>query len=464
MSHNRKWVGPRLWYLLNLEPWELRIIFPDQTWDNLKNKRKLYRKRIKEGKEVAPRRPRDYERGEAPEQIRDRLHAAPVVGELAVNQLIDQESREKLHKLLDEVIDQANINPAMIKGFRVSQWDGHSKDNEGNPQVTKLRGINFIAEAKDFQPKWPVIQRAESKIYPVKTKERKVEPGQYQKAVILPDPQIGYLRYSDGSIEAMHDEKAIEVALQIIKDVKPDKVICLGDYLDLAEFSRYEQSPEFAFTSQLAIDYGHKLLATIRATLPYSEIAVIEGNHDARLAKKLKANAMAAFGLRRAEDTTGWPVLSPPYLMAFDQLGVEYVEGYPAGKYWINERLQLIHGHIVRSNGSTAAALAKQENVSTITGHIHRIEAHYDTQNIYKGGRTNAAFSPGCLCRIDGAVPSAKGGNRLDGRPVRNFENWAQGLAVVNYETGDGPFHYEQIYINTFENYRTMYRGKVYTP
>lgn len=402
---------------------------------------------------------------EGMEQERERVtrvrQTAPKVGAAAVEQLIDRESRQKLHGILDETIDQMNIDPSFVKGFRVSQWDGMIKNAEGEIETKKLRGIQLIAEAKDFEPKWPIIQRVESRIYPIK-KEAKVKPSGYQTAVILPDPQIGFLRYGDGSIEPTHDPAAIDVALQIIRDLKPSKVICLGDFLDLPEFSRFEQSPEFARMSQMAIDYGHQILAKIRATLPESEIVVLEGNHDKRMEKSLKANAMAAFGLRRAQDVTGWPVLSVPYLCAFDQLNVNYVEGYPAGKYWINERLQAIHGSKIRSNGSTAALIAKQENASTIMGHIHRIESHYDTQNVYQGGRTNAAYSPGCLCRIDGAVPSVKKGSEFSGKPVISYENWAQGLAVVEYEPGDQPYYYQQIYINTFKNHETRYNGRTY--
>ena len=410
---------------------------------------------------MPPRRTQGPEQG-PPEATRERLAASRVAGELAVNQLIDEESRAKLHGMLDETLDQLNINPSFVKGFRVSQWDGMIKNNQGEMEIKKLRGLSLVAEARDFTPSWPPVTRVESIVAP--PSERKESTGSYERCVILPDPQIGFLRYRDGSMEAIHDTSAIDIALQIIQDVKPNKVVCLGDYLDLAEWSKYEQSPEFAATTQAAIEYGHRLLSTIRQMLPDAEIVVLEGNHDRRLERTIKNNAMHAFGLRRAADTTNWPVLSLPYLMAFDQLNVNYVEGYPAGRYWINHRLQAKHGHIVRSGGSTAKVIADDERVSTVFGHVHRIETHFKTTNTYEGGKTNCAFTPGTLARIDGTVPSVKGSQDLNGRPVRNFENWQQGIAVVDYQPGDGPFHYQQIYINTFGQYETLHGGKIYLP
>jgi hypothetical protein len=68
------------------------------------------------------------------------------------------------------------------------------------------------------------------------------------------------------------------------------------------------------------------------------------------------------------------------------------------------------------------------------------------------------AASPGCLARIDGAIPSTKGGVDLDGRPLTRHENWQQGLGVVMYEDdGDHKFSYECMAIYSGWG---MFRGK----
>jgi hypothetical protein len=47
------------------------------------------------------------------------------------------------------------------------------------------------------------------------------------------------------------------------------------------------------------------------------------------------------------------------------------------------------------------------------------------------------SWSLGCLCRIDGAVPSTRGGVDEFGRPVRRVESWQHAIAVVT-ETEHG--------------------------
>ncbi len=118
----------------------------------------------------------------------------------------------------------------------------------------------------------------------------------------------------------------------------------------------------------------------------------------------------------------------------------------------------------MRSNASTARAVASAESVSTLFGHIHRVETNYTTVRTRTGGITRIAHSPGCPCRIDGAVPSTKSSTTLDGRPVLSAENWQQDLAVVHNEEGDGPFSLESVFIDTMAGHRAAYGGQVYTP
>lgn len=467
---NRVWYGDRLWYLLNLTPDELRKIFTEHKWETLRNKRKLYRREIKKGNEVMPPKPKDYSFGDTPEEIKACLDEQTKEGSNNVSELlIDQKARAYLHKLLDETLDKTNINPATVDKFRVTagSHEGYIKNNDGEIEYTKkLRkaGINLIVEPEKFKPKWNTIHTPLADIFPIKQAVKIPNDRKIKTCVVLPDPQIGFRKFVDGSTDPFHDDNALSIALQVIADLKPDKVVCLGDLLDLPAFGRFEQTEDYAHTTQLAVDYGYRLLSMIRATVPNSEIAVIEGNHDRRMEKSIRTNSMYAFGIRKADDVTGWPVFSVPYLLAFDKLNIQYIEGYPAGKYWINENLQCIHGHIVRQAGATAAAVVKAETVSTIFGHIHRIETAYDTQNVYDGARANLAHSPGTMCRIDGGVPSVKGSTGLDGRPIVSYENWQNGLAVVDYQEGKKPFSLHSVYINTHNGYETTMNGKLYLP
>lgn len=458
-----KWSGDRLWYLLNLSQDDLKIVFMEYPWSSLRVMRRIYKLRVDNGETMSPERPKDYNEKDSPETIRERLK-----NPLGKSALIEADARKALHTQLDEAIDAHNINPGAISKIKVSggSHTGFIKNEEGKIEYTeplKRKGFSFDIEARKLEPQWETIRQIDYKPLPFLHKERKRRPKNQGTAVILPDPQIGFRRYADGSVEAFHDEEAIGVALSIINDVQPSEVIFLGDILDLPAFGRFEQSEDYAHTTNTALAYTCQLLDTIRAVVgPKAKITILEGNHERRIEKQNKANLLANFSLRQEGDVSNFPVLSVPHLLNLKKRKIEYVEGYPAGKYWLNERLQIIHGHVVKSNASTAAAIVKQEDATTIFGHVHRIESQYKTQNTYNGARTIAAHTPGCLCRIDGVVPSTKGGTRLDGKHVENYENWQQGISVVEFEKGDGTFNYENIFINTHENYKAMFRGKVY--
>jgi len=370
-----------------------------------------------------------------------------------------------LHGKLDAALDAVSVSPDDVVGLRVSTYQSLTKDADGDAHIHDLYAVKLQVRTKELAPAWPVVQPA-----PPATIVRSIRPGGTlaradKVTVVLPDTQIGYRFFiDDQTFDPFHDEAAMDVALQVVAEVKPDRVIFLGDFLDLPAFGRYEQEQAFAATTQKSVDRGHRYLASIRAVAPDAEIDVLEGNHDRRLQNMIVNNAKAAFGLRQAMDVSGWPVLSVPFLCNFADLEVNYAEGYPAGQLWINNNLRVIHGTKVRSNASTAAAVVHDDDVSTIFGHIHRVETQYLTRSNRSGGRTLVAHTPGCLCRIDGAVPSVKGSTDLLGRAVESFENWQQGLSVIHYEEGDGGFAIESLFIDTFRGHKIRYNGKIYTP
>jgi len=225
-------------------------------------------------------------------------------------------------------------------------------------------------------------------------------------------------------------------------------VVLVGDNADFAEFGKYRLTPAFARTTQATVDRLAMLCAELRAAAPFARIVWLAGNHEERLPNYLLDNASAAFGLRVGNAPTSWPVMSMPVLCRMDEFGVEYVPGYPASSVWINDRLRVVHGDRVASGGSTAHKYLGAEKVSVIYGHVHRREYGARTREDRDGSREVMAGSPGCLARIDGVVPSTKGGTDLDGRPVRRHEDWQQGVAVVRYEPGDGRFAYHNVAIH----------------
>jgi hypothetical protein len=93
-----------------------------------------------------------------------------------------------------------------------------------------------------------------------------------------------------------------------------------------------------------------------------------------------------------------------------------------------------------------------------VYGHIHRREWAERTRSDWDGPKTIAAISFGCLARVDGMVPSTKGGMDLDGRPITCVEDWQQGLGIIYYQEGDGAFHPEMLPIH---DGTMFYKGKL---
>ena len=369
---------------------------------------------------------------------------------------MQQPSRQSIGKLA-QLLDRQNIDIDEIGDIKkISVYQSLTKDADGEAQVHDLVGIQ-ISPSWETGPEWPVIQPGPSIKLPKSAATKKKTA--LKTCVVLPDMQIGYFRNREGELEATHDERAIAIALAITKDINPEMVVMVGDNLDLPELGKYRLSPAFQQTTQASIDRATEICAETRAAAPNAQISWLAGNHEERLTSFMLDNAMAAFGIKQGKHPESWPVLSIPNLCRLDDFGIEYLSGYPASMVWINEHIKVIHGDIVRSGGSTAMAYLKREKISVIYGHIHRREWAEMTREDYDGPKTVTAASPGCLARIDGAVPSTKGGTDLDGRPLKRYENWQQGLAVVQYEEGDGKFNMEMV---TIREGWSLYRDKEY--
>lgn len=325
---------------------------------------------------------------------------------------------------------------------KISIYQSMLKDENGDPQVVDLAAIQ-ISPKWESGPEWQVIQRGPSVNVP-RVKVKPQRNASFKTCIVVPDIQFGFFRNKEGVLEPTHDEQAISVALSVIENLNPELVVCVGDNLDLPEMGKYVTYPSYALTTQATIDRATLFCAELRAAAPAAKIVWLAGNHEERMPKYIVQNATAAYGLRRGNTPESWPVLSVPFLCRMEDFGVEYRPGYPASDIWVNKKLRIIHGDRVKSSGSTAHVYLNAEKSSVIYGHIHRIECAFKTREDWDGPRTIMAASPGCLARIDGAIPSTKGGVDLDGRPLTRHENWQQGLGIVMYEdSGDHKFSYE---------------------
>lgn len=277
---------------------------------------------------------------------------------------------------------------------------------------------------------------------------------------VFSDAQIDYRRLEDGSLEPIHDERAIRVAQLMCADLQPDEIINCGDTVDLAALSKFKaDSNHFQRTLGPSFQRVHDMYAQFRADSPHAKIVEVDSNHNTRLKDYFLRNAPDLYGMRRPGEE-GYPMFTYPYMANLGHVGVNWVSGYGAAEYvygaeYDKPPIVFKHGQIVASNASTAARESK-ENPEThvVRGHGHRVEQHTRTT---RDGHYLISQQIGALCRITGEVPSYHSAVDDNGGVVRYQENWQQSVLVVKDYEGDYDFH--TVYIR---DGLAIYEGKIY--
>lgn len=229
------------------------------------------------------------------------------------------------------------------------------------------------------------------------------------------------------------DPQAFDRFQKAVIETQPDNIVLVGDMVDLPSVSRWSQRPEWVGTTQGAIDQYHNFLAQTRANAPNASIAVVHGNHEQRLDDYVRKNAAEVLGLKRANAGQELAVLTLQYLVRYDDLDIQSIDGYPNGTLWLEDNLKATHGTNVAKGGSNAAKYLRQERETTVYGHTHRQELAYRTFAQRTGGITIAAASPGCLALVDGTVPGFHHTVDAQGEVVKKAEDWQQGLLIIDH-------------------------------
>lgn len=229
------------------------------------------------------------------------------------------------------------------------------------------------------------------------------------------------------------DQQAFDRFQTAVVETQPDNIVFVGDMVDLPSMSRWSQRSEWVGGTQAAIDQYHNFLAQTRSNAPNAVISVVHGNHEQRMDDYVRKNAAEVLGLRRANAAKELAVLTLQYLVRYDDLEINSIDGYPNGTLWLEDNLKATHGTNVAKGGSNAAKYLKEERETTLYGHTHRQELAYRTFPRRLGAVTIAAASPGCLALIDGTVPGFHHTVDAQGEVVKKAEDWQQGLIVIDH-------------------------------
>jgi len=343
-------------------------------------------------------------------------------------------------------LDEWEIERHVINKWEVAGKFGHAGSEHF--ELQDLRQVKAWLVRRKPVAQEPVVSPVVLKIQAVKKPQPK--KADWKIALGLFDPHVGFLRdQRTADLTALHDRAALDVSLQLAQDLKPDVLAFGGDWLDLAEWSdKFARSPDMWFTTQPAVIEAAWWMAHFKMTSPDARTVMIPGNHENRLVKSLLSHMLQAYDLRSADGLDLPPLLSIERLLGLQSMGIEYTENYPDGSIWLNDQVEIEHGDVTASRSGATATKVVEDSVHTrIFGHIHRTELAYKTLRGSSGYRRIAAFSPGCLCHVDGRVPGA-------GKDT----NWQQGIAVI-YFKDDGEHIIHPVGI---DNGMAFFQGRLY--
>lgn len=300
-----------------------------------------------------------------------------------------------------------------------NEWEVSAFDREKGEWTTALNhSWEVTPDGADIE-NLLVSRAAPTTIRPSK---RKKPSRRDERTLVAGDAQIPF-----------QDDTAMADFQSVVYETQPDNIVLVGDMIDLPSVSKYTQRPEWAGSTQAAIDDYHNFLAQLRTNAPNARLAVVHGNHEQRMDDYVRRNAMEVLGLRRANMGQELAVLTLQYLVRYDDLEVESIDGYPNGTLWLEDNLKLTHGTNTQKGGTNAAKYLREERETTIYGHSHRQELAYRTYPQRIGAVTIAAASPGCLALTDGSVPGFNHTVDAQGVTVPKSEDWQQGLLVIDH-------------------------------
>jgi predicted phosphodiesterase len=225
------------------------------------------------------------------------------------------------------------------------------------------------------------------------------------------------------------DSKLLKQILRWIEFNPVHRIVINGDLLDFYELSRFLKSPTRAITAQDEIDLAYDFLVKIRS-IHDQTIDFIPGNHELRLEKYLRSDAIQLAGLR---------CLELPNLLKLRELDIN---PHDSEGFLLRPNFLVYHGEAVRKHsGHSAKAELEKYGISGISGHTHRMDSYHKTDLT----GTRGWYEQGCLCRMDPEYVKSP--------------DWQQGFAVGEFDYNS---KWHNIELVSFSNGKLLYRGESY--
>jgi hypothetical protein len=255
------------------------------------------------------------------------------------------------------------------------------------------------------------------------------QSGKYQTAVVYTDTHFPH-----------HSQAALDVVLGIIRDVRPSRVIHLGDLLDCYTISAFVRDRKHIYSLQDEIDQARAHMHQVAQIVPEAEKVWLCGNHEDRLDRLLNGLSGTAGELNRlriVQEQLTWPVL-----MGLEDIGWEFVPVMEQTSRQLLPKLITKHGDVVRRwSGMSAKGEWERYGRSGLSGHVHRVGSFYTSD----ANGNHVWQECGCTCDLKPAYT--------------RDPNWANACVLVHHTPDGERFAIEPVYI---EGGRALYRSTEY--
>lgn len=232
-----------------------------------------------------------------------------------------------------------------------------------------------------------------------------------------------------------YDKKAWNILLQVIYDIKPDRVVINGDFMDCYSISNFDKDPSRDFNLQDEYEQANKLLDELQRVCPKGcKIIFIFGNHEARQRRNIWKNT---------PEYDCIPELTIEGKLHLEERGIEFVK--PKGKdaYYQLGKIKIGHfNKVSQDSAATEKWLVNKYGCCLIQSHTHRLGKFYKTID----GDTVVGVGAGCLCDLNPEYVSDP--------------NWAQGFVVIDKIKNNKWFQIQDVPII---NHTTLFNGKLYS-
>lgn len=187
-----------------------------------------------------------------------------------------------------------------------------------------------------------------------------------------------------GDIHApFQDSNAIDAAIALIEEEKPDYVVQDGDLYDMYSFSRFAKNPNFV-TPEHEMDEGRAdmedMWKRIRKAAPKAKLIQLKGNHDLRPIKYVKESAASSLHVMKKylKDLMTFP-------------GVELVEDEHEIEGIIFQHGHRRHGEHARYNQQNT--VVAHTHKPGVVYHVNKFGSYWELNLGWLGDAESEAFS-----------------------------------------------------------------------